>query len=77
MTKLPVIDFRTFAKLLHAWGFEQARQKGSHVIFQHSDGRVLAVPNHPGEDLTRPLIRSMLRQIDVSVEEYLDGLEKV
>ena len=77
MTKLPVIDFRTFSKILKSWGFEIVRQKGSHVIFEHGDGRTLAVPNHPGEDLNRPLLRGMLRQINVSVEDYLDALGKV
>jgi len=77
VTKLPVVDFRTFAKILKSWGFEAVRQKGSHVIFEHQDGRKLAVPNHPGEDLNRPLIRGMLRQINVSVEDYLDAQGKV
>lgn len=77
MTKLPVIDFRTFSKILKLWGFEAVRQKGSHVIFEHKDGRSIAVPNHPGEDLNRPLMRSMLRQIKMSIEDYLDALGKV
>ena len=30
-------------------GFLLKRQEGSHVFFQHSDGRTTVVPNHPGE----------------------------
>jgi predicted RNA binding protein YcfA (HicA-like mRNA interferase family) len=38
-------------KLLSKIGFEVVRQRGSHVIMKHSDGRVTVVPVHLGEDL--------------------------
>jgi predicted RNA binding protein YcfA (HicA-like mRNA interferase family) len=77
LTKLPVTDFRTFQRVLANLGFKPARQRGSHVTFKHADGRQTIVPNHPGEDLTRPLIRDILRQIDVSIDEYQKALKEL
>ena len=46
------------------------RQKGSHTFWQHSDGRTTVIPIHSGEELGRGLIRKILRDIDITLEEY-------
>jgi predicted RNA binding protein YcfA (HicA-like mRNA interferase family) len=51
-------------------GFRAVRQKGSHVFYRHPDGRTTTVPNHPGRDLARPLIREILREIELTTEEF-------
>jgi predicted RNA binding protein YcfA (HicA-like mRNA interferase family) len=56
-------------RLLFDLGFKKIRQKGSHAFYRHSDGRVTTIPHHPG-DLKRPLIRKILRDINLPVEEY-------
>jgi predicted RNA binding protein YcfA (HicA-like mRNA interferase family) len=61
--------------LLFRLGFEKVRQKGSHVFYRHADGRVTAVPHHKGRTLARPLIREILREIEITVEQYNDLLE--
>jgi len=38
-------------KVLHSLGFREIRQKGSHLVMQHPDGRITVVPVHPGEDM--------------------------
>ena len=53
------------------------RQKGSHVFYRHSDGRVTTVPHHKGRVLARPLIREILREIEITVDEYNNYLNKV
>jgi predicted RNA binding protein YcfA (HicA-like mRNA interferase family) len=55
-------------------GFEVVRQKGSHVFYRHPDGRTTTVPNHPGRDLARPLVREILREIELTPEELVDEL---
>ncbi len=57
-------------KILNHLGFALIRQKGSHAYFHHPDGRATVVPFHKGEDLGRGLIRAILRDIDLSLEEY-------
>ncbi len=77
MTKLPIIDARTMGKVLGELGFSAVRRKGSHVFYRHDDGRTTTVPDHPGRDLARPLIRSILRDIDVSPDQYVELLKLV
>jgi len=40
----------------------------------HRDGRATVVPSHGGEDIGRGLLRQILRDIEVSPEEFLTYL---
>ena len=75
MTRLPVVNFRTMDKTLLHMGFTRARQKGSHVFYRHTDGRTTSVPNHGGRDIARPLIREILREIDITPEQFTEILQ--
>lgn len=75
MSKIPVIGFKTMDRLLLSMGFERVRQKGSHVFYRHPDGRTTTVPHHPGRDLARPLVREILREIELSPEEFLKRIK--
>ncbi|VVB89804.1 HicA toxin of bacterial toxin-antitoxin [uncultured archaeon] len=77
MSRLQIIDARKMEKLLIKLGFQRVRQKGSHVFYRHPDGRTTSVPHHPGRDLARPLIKEILREIELSVEEYNEYLKKL
>lgn len=70
MTKLVSVSPREMARILKRLGFEEIRRKGSHAYFGHRDGRATVIPLHEGEDLGKGLIRSILRDIDISVAEY-------
>ena len=69
MSKLKIITSAKMCKLLDGCGFTIIRQKGSHRFFQHSDGKTTVVPMHTG-DLDRTLVRKILKDIDMSIEEY-------
>lgn len=75
MSKLPIVSAKEFEKILLSLGFFIQRQKGSHKFYKHSDGRYTTLPHHPGEDLSRPLIRTILNQIEISTEEFLQLLK--
>jgi len=77
LSKLKIIDAQTMEKLLFHLGFQRVRQKGSHVFYRHPDGRTTTVPHHKGRVLARPLIREILQDIEVSVDEYSKSLKKV
>lgn len=64
-------------KLLFFLGFKKARQKGSHAFYRHPDGRFTTIPHHKGRLLARPLIREILQEIEITVEEYNKYLENV
>jgi len=77
LSKLKLIDAQTMEKLLFLLGFKRIRQKGSHVFYGHPDGRTTTIPHHKGRVLARPLIREILREIEVAVDEYAEYLEKL
>lgn len=76
MSKLPIVDFRAMNTLLLSLGFSAVRQKGSHVFYRHPDGRTTTLPNHPGKSLARPLTREILREIDLSPEQFVEMLKE-
>lgn len=70
MTKLVPISGKKMCKLLEKIGFEKIYGKGSHIRFKHSDGRRTVIPVHGNEDLGKGLLREILRQINLSKEDY-------
>lgn len=76
MSKLPIVNAKQLEKLLLQLGFTIQRQKGSHKFYKHPDGRYTTVPHHSGEDLSRPLIKTILSQIDLHSEEFIQLLNK-
>lgn len=77
MSRLPVVDFKTMDKLLRKLGFQDKRRKGSHVFYQHPDGRTTTLPNHPGRDLATPLTRTVLREIGLSPQRFTEEIRKL
>ena len=60
---------REIVRKLKRAGFTFRRQSGSHARYVHPDGRGVTVPIHPG-DVPVPVVRSILRQAGLSVEEW-------
>ena len=71
MSRLPTLSARKVCRILERLGFEPVRQRGSHVYYRHPDERATVIPVHPGEDLGRGLLRSILRDIEISREDFL------
>ena len=69
MTRLPRLKGKELLRLLEKIGFEVARTRGSHVFLKHPDGRVTTVPLHAGETIGPGLLRAILRDVELSVEE--------
>jgi predicted RNA binding protein YcfA (HicA-like mRNA interferase family) len=74
LTRLPTVDFRAVDRVLTRLGFSRVRQKGSHVFYRHDDGRTTTVPNHPGRDIARPLLREILKDIELTPEQFAEKL---
>lgn len=77
MTRLPIVNFKTMEKVLLHLGFQVIRQKGAHVFYRHLDGRTTTLPNHPGRDLARPLTREILREIELTPEQFSRELDEI
>ena len=46
MSERRTISFREFISSIKVLGFVEVRRKGSHVRFEHADGRKTTVPDH-------------------------------
>jgi predicted RNA binding protein YcfA (HicA-like mRNA interferase family) len=74
MPPLPVLRATMLIRALERAGFVVSRQRGSHVRLRHPDGRVVSVPVHAGQNVGRGLLRKILRDADLSVEQLIDLL---
>ena len=44
---------------------------GSHAVLKHLDGKTTVVPLHSGETIGPGLLRAILRDVEMSVENFL------
>ena len=70
MSKLITIPGKKLCKILEKLGFEKIHKKGSHVRYKHPDGRITVVPIHGNEEIGKGLLNEILKQINISREEY-------
>ena len=70
MPKLSSISAKKLIKILLKVGFIKVRQRGSHVRLVHADGRKVTVPVHSGEKVRKGLLRKIIRDLQISVDEF-------
>lgn len=69
MPRLPVISGDKFAKTVSKIGYIWDHTEGSYMILLHPSGRRLSVPRHA--ELGRGLLRALLRDADLSREDFI------
>ncbi len=69
MPKLALIKPNKLRKILLDLGFIERDAEGSHVFFEHKDGRTTVVPMKRTE-ISRGLLRKILNDCNISIEEY-------
>tara|TARA_Y100000310_G_C20003666_1_gene499726 strand:- start:145 stop:372 length:228 start_codon:yes stop_codon:yes gene_type:complete len=75
MAKLPLMKAKDIAKVLEKLGFECKRQRGSHMFFEHQDGRTTVIPNHPRDDVDRHLLNKIIKyDLQITREEFLSKI---
>jgi predicted RNA binding protein YcfA (HicA-like mRNA interferase family) len=67
----PVLKPREVASILERLGFIEVRQRGSHKQYRHPDGRCTTVPFHAGRDVSPILLRQIVKDIGLSMAEFL------
>jgi predicted RNA binding protein YcfA (HicA-like mRNA interferase family) len=73
MKKLPRISGRECVRALERLGFYFKRQEGSHVILRKDNPFAqVVVPDH--KELDRGTLRAIIRQANVSVDEFINAL---
>jgi predicted RNA binding protein YcfA (HicA-like mRNA interferase family) len=70
MSKLPRVSGEQVVAALRGIGFRVRRQHGSHIIMRRDEPFAqTVVPAH--RELDRGTLRAILRQIDLSVEDFI------
>ena len=70
MSELPRISGREVVRALKKIGYEQDRQRGSHIILRQtaSPHRRVTVPDH--REIAKGTLRAIIREIGVTVDEF-------
>ena len=73
MAKLPSLGTRRIVKILLRVGFYIHHQRGSHIQLRHQEKPDLrvTVPYHTRFDLPPDVIVSILKQADISRDEFI------
>ncbi len=68
--KVPAIKSKELVKVLEKQGCVFKRQTGSHRVFYcPKKQKVIVVPTH-SRDLKRGLVHSIIKDLDLSIEEF-------
>ncbi len=73
--KLPRITAAEAIRVLERVGFLLARQSGSHKIYKNKEGKRVTVPYHTGRTLHPKVLRSILRDANLTVERFKELLK--
>jgi len=71
MAKLPVVSGREAVKVFEKIGYRVVRRKGSHIRLRDNKNErhePLTIPDH--KELKPGLLRSLIRDADLTVEEF-------
>ena len=71
--KIPVLKPQEVTSILISLGFVKVRHKGSHQQFRHEDGRGTTVPFHKGSDISPTLLRKIVSDIGLTIDEFLEN----
>ncbi len=70
MSELPRISGREVVRALKKIGYEQDRQRGSHIILRQTDSphRRVTVPDH--KEVAKGTLRAIIREVGLAVDEF-------
>jgi len=74
MSRLPRISGKEVISVLRRLDFDVVRIKGSHHFLKHSDGRVTVVPVHSKEIIGPGLMNKILKDCDISRDDFVKSL---
>jgi predicted RNA binding protein YcfA (HicA-like mRNA interferase family) len=70
LSRLRLVPYKQLSKVAEAAGFEWVRRKGSHNTFRNAEGRIVVLPDHGSQVIVRPLLRKVVRDLGLTVDEY-------
>jgi predicted RNA binding protein YcfA (HicA-like mRNA interferase family) len=72
--RTPRITAHDIVRALQQCGFRFARQSGSHAIYINAKGKRVTVPVHAGKILHPKVLKSILRDADMTAEKLRELL---
>ena len=70
MPRLPAVSGRDAVKIFRSFGWEVARQRGSHIILvKRGRQATLSVPNH--KEVAKGTLASLLRAAGITADEFI------
>ena len=75
MSQYPTVKAKAFIKVIEKLGFYFDRQKGSHTIYKHNDGRRVVIPIHSGKDLKQGTLMGMIEDIGIDKDRFFKLLK--
>ena len=71
MPPIPLLRPREVVKTFEKFGWQVARQRGSHIIMT-KEGHIatLSIPNHP--QVARGTLRSLIAKAGITEEEFIE-----
>lgn len=70
MSSLKLLPYRDLARIAEMAGFHWKHCRGSHNTFQSEDGRIVVIPDHGHQVIVRPLLRKIIRDMGLTVDQY-------
>jgi len=70
MSRLRLVAYSELKKIAERVGFQWVRCEGSHNSFRNSDGQTIIIPNHGSKVIVRPLLRKIIRDLGLSIDDY-------
>jgi len=70
VSELPRVSGREVVKALRKVGYEQDRQRGSHVVLRQAaePHRRVVVPDH--KEVAKGTLRAIIKQVGLTVDEF-------
>jgi predicted RNA binding protein YcfA (HicA-like mRNA interferase family) len=74
MPAVPVLSGKEVIRVFEHFGWQIARQRGSHIILT-KDGEIstLSVPDH--KEVARGTLRSLIRAANLTTDEFINALK--
>ncbi len=70
MARLPRVTAGEAIRVVEKVGFTLSRQSGSHRIYHNAQGQRVTIPFHAGKTLHPKVLKSILRDAGLTVEEF-------
>lgn len=75
MPRLPMLSGRQVVRIFGAFGWEAARQRGSHIIMtKEKHIASLSIPDH--KEVAKGTLRSLIRSAGITVDDFIEAMNE-